>query len=112
MYMTTMSRKLKAVIRAAFTVAAAGCTAIAGTACWGQTDTNAASGYPNRPIRLIVPFPPGTATDISARAIAPRLSEALGQQVIADNRAGAGGRLGTEIGSRATPDGYTLILIG
>jgi len=111
MHTTRPSGKLKAVIRVAVTMAA-GCSAVVGSACWAQSGTDAASGYPNRPIRLIVPFPPGTATDITARSLAPRLSEALGQQVIADNRGGAGGRLGTEIGSRATPDGYTLILSG
>lgn len=64
--------------------------------------------FPNRPLRYIVPFPPGGSTDIVGRIIAARLSETLGKQVVIDNRGGAGGTLGAEIASRATPDGYTL----
>lgn len=70
----------------------------------------AANGYPERPIRMIVPFAPGGGTDINARAIAPFISEALGQNVVVDNRPGAGSILGTEIASNATPDGYTVLL--
>jgi tripartite-type tricarboxylate transporter receptor subunit TctC len=66
--------------------------------------------YPNKPIRLIVAFPPGGSTDIIARLVAQRLAERLGQQVIIDNRGGAGGTLGTEIAARANPDGYTLTM--
>lgn len=65
--------------------------------------------YPNRPIRMIVPWPPGQATDLAGRVVAARLSELLGQQVIADNRAGAGGTIGTDQAARATPDGYTIL---
>jgi len=66
--------------------------------------------YPNKPIRLIVAFPPGGSTDIIARLVAQRLGEQLGQQVIVDNRGGAGGTLGTEIAARAAPDGHTLTM--
>jgi tripartite-type tricarboxylate transporter receptor subunit TctC len=66
--------------------------------------------YPDRPIRLIVPFPPGGGNDILARAVGQRLSESLGQQVIVDNRGGAGGMLGGQIAASADPDGYTLFL--
>ena len=69
-----------------------------------------AQNYPARPIRMIVPFSPGGATDVPARIVAQRLSEALGQQVIIDNRPGAGSALGAEVVARANPDGYTLLL--
>jgi tripartite-type tricarboxylate transporter receptor subunit TctC len=71
---------------------------------WCQT-------YPSKPIRIIAPFAPGGGTDFIARVAAQKLTEALGQQVIVDNRPGAGGTLGAEIGAKAPPDGYTYTLI-
>jgi tripartite-type tricarboxylate transporter receptor subunit TctC len=65
--------------------------------------------YPNRPMRMVIPWPPGQATDLVGRVIALRLSELLGYQVVADNRAGAGGMIGTDIVAKAAPDGYTLL---
>ena len=70
----------------------------------------AAQAYPTKPIRLIVPFPPGGTVDISARAIAPGLVDALGQNVIIDNRGGAQGMLGSAIAAKAPPDGYMLLM--
>ena len=69
-----------------------------------------AQNYPSRPIRMIVPFSPGGATDVPARIVAQRLSEALGQQVVIDNRPGAGSMLGAEVVAKTNPDGYTLLL--
>ncbi len=68
------------------------------------------STYPDKPIRMIVAFPPGGSVDVVGRLIAPKLSEALGQSVIIDNRSGASGNIGSEIAARAKPDGYTLLL--
>lgn len=67
--------------------------------------------YPNKPIRLIVPFPPGGSVDYVARTISQKLSENIGQSVVVDNKGGASGTIGTYEASRATPDGYTLLLV-
>jgi tripartite-type tricarboxylate transporter receptor subunit TctC len=69
-----------------------------------------AQAYPNRIIRLIAPFPPGGGTDAASRIVAARLSELLGQQVVVDNRPGAGSNIGAEAAARSAPDGYTLLL--
>jgi tripartite-type tricarboxylate transporter receptor subunit TctC len=75
------------------------------------TAAAAQADYPNRPVRLIIPFPPGGSNDVVGRMIGTQLSEQLGKQVVVDNRAGAGGVIGTEIVSKAAPDGYTLGVI-
>jgi tripartite-type tricarboxylate transporter receptor subunit TctC len=72
--------------------------------------TAPAQTYPVKPIRLIAPFPPGGSTDLLARVIAQKLTDAWGQQVIVENRGGAGGTIGVELAARAAPDGYTIVM--
>ncbi len=86
------------------------CRAALALFCAIGTTVVLAQGYPSKPIRLIVAFPPGGSTDIIARIVGQKLGERLGQQVVIDNRGGAGGTIGTEIAARATPDGYTLTM--
>jgi tripartite-type tricarboxylate transporter receptor subunit TctC len=69
-----------------------------------------AQGFPNKPVRIIVPYPPGGGTDVVARTVAPKMQELLGQPVIVENRAGAGGNIGTEFVAKAPADGYTLLV--
>src|SRR5882762_4089822 len=83
-------------------VAAALLLSLYAAAPWAQ--------YPTRPIRLLVPNPPGGATDTIARVVSPRLGEALGQPVVVENRPGSNGNLSSELAARAAPDGYTLLL--
>jgi len=78
---------------------------------WGQAAvTDARAGYPNRPIRLLIPLPPGGGADFIGRVVAQKLADQLGQAVIADNRGGASGAIAGDLAARAAPDGYTLFL--
>ena len=87
--------------QAAITLAAC----LASAPVWAQS-----SAWPNKPVRIVVPFPPGGTTDILARAIAPELGKAFGQSFIIENRGGAGGNVGTEIVAKSSNDGYTLLM--
>jgi len=70
-----------------------------------------AQGYPSKPVRLIIPFPPGGSSDLVARSITPALGELLGQTIVTEYRGGAGGSIGTAEAARAAPDGYTLLIV-
>ena len=83
---------------------------IAVLALVGGATAAGAAGYPDHPVRMIVPFTPAGATDMLARLVGERLGAKLGQSVVIDNRAGAGGNVGAEIAARAAPDGYTLLM--
>jgi tripartite-type tricarboxylate transporter receptor subunit TctC len=83
---------------------------IACLAATGHVLAQAPAAWPQKPIRMIVPWPPGGANDVAARILAPRLGDGLGQTVTIENRAGAAGSLGAEVVARAEPDGYTLML--
>ncbi len=85
--------------------------AISGLAVGLAAQFAAAQGYPVKPVRMIVPLVPGGSVDTMARALAQKLSETMGQQVVVDNRGGASGNIGTEIAARAAPDGYTLLIV-
>jgi tripartite-type tricarboxylate transporter receptor subunit TctC len=83
---------------------------LCGLLVFGLPGTASTQHYPIRPVRLVVPFPPGSPSDILGRIVAQRLSDALGQPVVMDNRGGAAGTVGVEIGAKAPPDGHTLLI--
>src|SRR6266852_5761012 len=78
--------------------------------CFALPTAGFSQEYPSRPIRLIVPYPPGSGTDIVGRLLAHRMSEQLGQQVFVDNRPGAGATIGTNVVAKAEADGYTIVM--
>jgi tripartite-type tricarboxylate transporter receptor subunit TctC len=84
--------------------------ALAAAACTLSLPASAQT-YPDRPLRIIVPFPPGGGTDILARLVARRLTEALGQAVVVENRPGAGGTVGADAAAKSPPNGYTLLMV-
>jgi tripartite-type tricarboxylate transporter receptor subunit TctC len=93
-------------VRGALVLLTAVITAIAAPFTFAQ----GAANYPTKPVRLVVPFPAGGTTDILARAVAQKLSEAWGRQMIVDNRPGAGGNIGSDLVAKSAPDGYTLLM--
>ncbi|XAH21836.1 tripartite tricarboxylate transporter substrate binding protein [Xylophilus sp. GW821-FHT01B05] len=97
-----ISRRMAVAASAIVGLALAGTTA--GNLAWAQAP------YPNKPIKLIVPFPPGGGTDLLARTVAQKLSDTLKWTVIIDNRPGAGGNIGVDATAKAAPDGYTLVM--
>lgn len=91
---------------------AAAVLGLAMTCTFAQTtSTSSGHAYPVRPVRIIVPFPPGGGTDIISRTVAQKLSETWSQPVVIDNRAGANGIIGSDIGAKSKPDGYTLLVV-
>ncbi|MDM0082188.1 MULTISPECIES: Bug family tripartite tricarboxylate transporter substrate binding protein [Variovorax] len=84
--------------------------ACAAALCLAASSASLAQGYPTKPIRLIVPFPAGGATDLFARTLSQKMGEKLGTTLVIDNKPGAGGAIGSDMAAKATPDGYTLLL--
>ncbi|ADP15610.1 extra-cytoplasmic solute receptor family protein 41 [Achromobacter xylosoxidans A8] len=103
MFCKHAARKRINIVAAAFVAAAA-------FAIPGHASAQAADSYPSKPIRLIIPYPPGGATDVIGRIVGQRLSEEIGGQVVIENRGGAGGNIGAAEVARAQPDGYTLLM--
>lgn len=97
---------MKIAVRGAFRIACAGIIILAQGAACAQGD---AANYPNKPVRMVVPFAPGGSSEIVGRLIGQKLAELWGQQFVIDNRPGAGGSIGAETVARATPDGYTIM---
>src|SRR3954466_2842791 len=98
-----MDRKKRAFTLACITTAVGALASVDGTA--------QSRAYPTKPIRFIVPYPPGGTTDIVARGIGAKMSERVGQQVVIDNRGGASTIIGAEAAAKAAPDGYTILLV-
>jgi tripartite-type tricarboxylate transporter receptor subunit TctC len=97
------------IMRSAKWVVIAGALVLA-TSAAAQTGAKGSGTYPNKPVRVIVPFSPGGATDIVTRIVAQRFTSVWGQTIVVDNRAGAGGNIGGELAAKANPDGYTLFM--
>src|SRR5690606_23627192 len=85
-------------------------SAVIGCSLAGAAYAQGATSYPTKPVRFIAPFPPGGSTDLLARLVAQKLTEAWGQQVVVENRGGAAGTIGVEAAARSAPDGYTIVM--
>jgi tripartite-type tricarboxylate transporter receptor subunit TctC len=83
---------------------------IAGALLAVTASAHSQSNYPQRPVRMVIPFAPGGASDFVGRIMQAKMSEQLGQQLVIDNRTGAAGNIGVEVAARANPDGYTILL--
>src|SRR5687767_3802264 len=92
------------------TITAAAALALSALAAAQTTSTGSGQAFPTKPVRIIVPFPPGGGTDVVSRLLGQKLGEAWGQQVVIDNRPGASMMIGHELGAKAAPDGHTLIM--
>lgn len=102
-FRSTLSLRARALLIGAFSLAAA----LPGA----MSPAHAADAFPSRPVKLVVPYPPGGGNDVLARIVAPKLAEELKQQVYIENRGGAGGTIGTTAVAQAAPDGYTILII-
>src|ERR1700675_3703295 len=90
-------------------IIAAGFAAALACACVLPAFAQAPAGYPSKPIRFIVSYPPAGAVDITARIVGQRMSQNIGQQILIENRGGAAGNIGTDIAAKSAPDGYTVL---
>ena len=97
-------------MKASFLISLIAAAVMAATNASAAQTASATQTYPTKPIRFIVGFAPGGATDIIARALAQKLSDAFGQQVVVDNRAGGGGTIAAMMASKSPPDGYTMLM--
>lgn len=86
------------------------CTSLIGAPLHAQTNSAAIKNYPDKPIKLVIPYPPGGATDVIGRIMAQELSKSLNQQVVPDNRGGDSGNIGADMVAKSPADGYTLLM--
>src|SRR5512140_3359225 len=93
-----------------YTICLVASALLVSTCAFGQSPSGDATNFPTRPVRVVVPFPPGGGTEAFARLVAEKLTERWGQQVIIDNRGGAGGTIGSYLVTKSPPDGYTLLV--